>query len=721
MGKFFHFSVEKTIVNKKNRSQKSLSIPSILFLPSAVFLFTLFASTEVVAQANTAASLKGVPIPTTPNLLDGASPIVTNKQAAIQLGKALFWDTAVGSDGMACASCHFHAGADNRTINQLSTGRNHPTRSGKTFQATASGGIGGANYTLKLRDFPFYQVSDVFNKESTVQFNSDDIVSSSGVFSNKFEGLNVTGSEIDQCLSMTNNTFHLDTLNTRKVQDRNVPTVINAAFNFRNFWDGRANNTFNGVSAFGARDVNAGIWVLGQNGKLQKQAIRLENASLASQAVSPPLNSGEMSCQQRRFPTIGRKLLARHPLANQEIHAEDSVLATLRDSSGKGLNTSYEKLVKAAFAPRYWSATHTFGTAKYSQMEANFSFFFGLALKLYQDTLISDNTPFDSPRDTSVYPSMPTALNDAQKRGLIKFLDAGCDVCHMGPTFSSAAHPNVYRIYNGFSALRLVNRDLLNGSFIPHSGTLKPLMDEGYFNTSVTPENYDLGVGGTDPFGNPLSFSEQFRQRMLTGKAFVDPVVINTCDMNKPFTEDHLASELVKDPYTTGNCGSRIVYAKIPNPAVLQADIDKGKFGRAFVATKGAFKVPTLRNIELTGPYMHNGSMATLEQVVEFYFRGGNFQNDAHFAALVLQQPITPQEKSDLVDFLKSLTDERVRWERAPFAHPQLKVPHGHQPYPSATNPQQAEDNWLEIPAVGKKGRDARLGAIKAFHTSLAP
>ena len=43
------------------------------------------------------------------------------------------------------------------------------------------------------------------------------------------------------------------------------------------------------------------------------------------------------------------------------------------------------------------------------------------------------------------------------------------------------------------------------------------------------------------------------------------------------------------------------------------------------VAVDGAFKTPGLRNSELTGPYFHNGGMATLRQVVQFYNRGGNF------------------------------------------------------------------------------------------------
>lgn len=73
----------------------------------------------------------------------------------------------------------------------------------------------------------------------------------------------------------------------------------------------------------------------------------------------------------------------------------------------------------------------------------------------------------------------------------------------------------------------------------------------------------------------------------------------------------------------------------------------------------GAFKAPTLRNIALTAPYMHNGIFNTLEEVVDFYAQGGGrpdgFQNvDMHVAGFEL----TEQEKADLVSFLYALTDE---------------------------------------------------------------
>jgi cytochrome c peroxidase len=68
----------------------------------------------------------------------------------------------------------------------------------------------------------------------------------------------------------------------------------------------------------------------------------------------------------------------------------------------------------------------------------------------------------------------------------------------------------------------------------------------------------------------------------------------------------------------------------------------------------GAFRTPSLRDVELTAPYMHDGSLATLKDVIEFYDRGG----DANVNRDKLMRPLhlTAAEKSDLLAFLRSLT-----------------------------------------------------------------
>ncbi len=70
----------------------------------------------------------------------------------------------------------------------------------------------------------------------------------------------------------------------------------------------------------------------------------------------------------------------------------------------------------------------------------------------------------------------------------------------------------------------------------------------------------------------------------------------------------------------------------------------------------GKFKVPSLRNVELTGPYMHDGSIATLEEVVEHYNSGGQLHPNK--SNVVRPKNLTTQQKQDLVNFLKALTDE---------------------------------------------------------------
>ncbi len=84
---------------------------------------------------------------------------------------------------------------------------------------------------------------------------------------------------------------------------------------------------------------------------------------------------------------------------------------------------------------------------------------------------------------------------------------------------------------------------------------------------------------------------------------------------------------------------------------------------------KGAFKPPTLRNIAVTAPYMHDGSIATLDEVMDFYAAGGRVITDGPYAGDGKANPykdrlfvtgfsITPQEKQDVIAFLETLTDE---------------------------------------------------------------
>ncbi|MBI4871626.1 MAG: VCBS repeat-containing protein [Candidatus Riflebacteria bacterium] len=519
------------------------------------------------AWAGDPRSLQGVAVPTPPSL----ATFVRDQTAAIKLGKALFWDMQVGSDGVqACASCHYQAGADIRFKNQADPGL-RASPSDTTFQKW------GPNALMRKGDFPV---------------TTNDIAGSQGCVNAIFADV-VPGSAVDNWTPATDPSgFLVSSQNTRRVTARNTPPAVNAVFNFNNFWDGRAKNVFNGTTP-GGPGAEAYLLFSNATGTLAQVTVAITNASAASQAVGPPL-ADEMSWAGRTWPDIGKKMLTLTPLAKQKVSPADSVLGALA-SADKGLTTSYTALIQQAFVPSWWNSADpaVVGGRTYTQMEANFPLFWGLAIQLYEATLVSDQTPFDT-----------GALNAQQIRGLTLFNGkANCRQCHGGPLISDASDPN--------PATQMDN----------------------------------IGV--------------------------------------RPVAED---------------IGAQAV------------------FGSAF---EGMFKIPGLRNVELTGPYFHNGQYESLEQVIDHYDRGGDFSNPG-----IRQIPLglTVQEKADLKAFLLSLTDPRVRNESAPFDHPELLIPNGHPGNttwlaggPSGPG---ALDSLLTLPAVGAGGRaSAGLPPLQPFLT----
>ena len=683
---------------------------------------------------------------------------VKDKAAAIKLGKALFWDMSVGSDGVqACASCHFSAGADNRAKNQLSPGINRANQ-----DASSNKDItffkGGPNYTLQGDDFPFHKLSDPNDRNSSVIRSSNDIVSSQGVVSRTFVNA-IPGFPVEMTKYLADpDGFQVNGTNVRRVEPRNTPTVINAVLNFRNFWDGRAQNDFNGVNPFGARDANAFLYKKDANGNLVQTKVSLNNSSLASQSVGPPQSTFEMSAVGRPFAKIGVKLLPMQPLARQLVASDDSVLGPLSRAPNKGLNVdNYKTMVKAAFKTDWYAssqyvrvnadgtinilgalagiASKIKGENTYTQAEYNFSLFFGLAIQMYESTLISDQTRFDRYLDGDV-----NALNAQEKYGFELFgnntqtgLAAGparCANCHGGPETSDASI---------FKVSQAINTALFGGTGVgPIRRRQTNVVDLGFNNIGVTPTLEDLGVGGRDLNGNPLSVA---RQAVLDGANSTIRIPNPSFDPNQPEGPSNLKTI----------------------PFVKSSDV---------LGVDGAFKVPMLRNVELTAPYFHNGEAKTLTEVVEFYMRGGNHQSpnpinppllspstqlatdpigpsvalktgfltgfDAtrtnpvqirpvgtlsgpNFDNVPAQnacdkvknplcefpgRPLVEADKEALVAFLLSMTDERVKFRKAPFDHPELYVPNGQVGDETAVIDLfgSAVDEFTKIPAVGKDG-----------------
>ena len=610
-------------------------------------------------------NLREIAVPEPTNL--GA--YVRNRDVAIALGKALFWDMQVGSDGVqSCASCHFRGGADPRSINQLNPGgADNPD---PTIDL-------GPNHQLQASEFPLHKLADPTDRHSPVLRDVDDVVASQGVHLRQFVSAE-RGAIKDVTVPVADPVFNIDGINTRRAEPRNTPTMINAAFNLSSFWDRRARNEFNGVSVQGAGDSAARVLRATGLDHIAPVVVRIDNASLASQAVGPPLSDREMGSLGRTFRDVGRRRASAKPLRQQKVAEDDSVLGPYVDEDDeRGLNTTYRELIETAFIPDWWRTNLIVVVApngsisfvprpnrelhdnEYTMIEYNFSLYFGLSVQLYEMTLISDDAPIDR-----YFRGHTNALTARELRGMEVFTgDPACAGCHSGAEFTDNSRRILFgALVEGVQQPAELVERMFNGRCEVVA------YDQGTYNIGVRKTEEDLGHGNNDPFGNPLSF---IKLRTLP--------------------PDQIPSQEL------------LTY---PIPDIANPPIAIGER----TLTDGTFKVPTLRNLELTAPYFHNGGQRTIRQVVEFYNRGGDFRehNQDNIDFEIGKLNLTEQQIDDLVAFLgRPLTDQRVVDQRAPFDHPQLFVPNGvsmRGGRPRVTDEGVARDIFLEIPAVGRRG-----------------
>ncbi len=105
--------------------------------------------------------------------------------------------------------------------------------------------------------------------------------------------------------------------------------------------------------------------------------------------------------------------------------------------------------------------------------------------------------------------------------------------------------------------------------------------------------------------------------------------------------------------------GGTLTEEQIDTLALAEGSSELGRFlVTGSLKDIGAFKTPTLRDIALTAPYMHNGSQKTLREVIEFYNKGG--EPNPNLDGGIQPLELTEQEIDDLVAFLESLTSKRV-------------------------------------------------------------
>lgn len=665
----------------------------------AVFFTSLFLGAALPPPATAALTP-----PLVPELEPGAG-IIKDKAAAIALGKALFWDEQAGSDGMACASCHMSAGADNRIRNQLSPGFNDAlftpggdTTFGSTHSDTgtvqpgymASGAKADSNYVLQQADFPLHQLVDYKDRNSDLITTTNDVVSSSGSYDTEFNRIKRKGGKAgkESCTKPDATIFHAGKYAGRQVEPRNTPTTINAAFFHSNFWDGRANNLFNGVGVFGLRDIegdpNKRLIILDDAYVPQLGYLQVRNASLASQAVGPPLSALEMSCDGRTFPDVGRKLLLSAPLHKQKVATTDSVLGPYANPYGYGLKRqhSYVALIKQAFEPRYWAAPGKFKVVNgqlvkdprgYTQAEINFSMFWGISIMMYERMLISDQSRFDDwfascrpaiganpnplgvPVGNPTVSCLPTPENPNQSLipedhglttqevlGFALFNNAGAGIRNPGNPACAGCHGPIAnpRAASGVVFPVTSEAAFQNGqTFVPVERSLVTELGDGIPPFTLPTTDQRAGAMHDRGFFNVGVTPSH----VDAGNGGLDPYG-NPLSLSRMFLGVQAGETVVDPPLAVNPAAPGGVQAinrclpPIVNPfAVLEpggtpsflgctdpnnpALLDKDQ-ERELV--DGTFKTPPIRNVGLTPPYFHSGNYADLRSVVEFYARGGS-------------------------------------------------------------------------------------------------
>lgn len=201
-----------------------------------------------------------------------------------------------------------------------------------------------------------------------------------------------------------------------------------------------------------------------------------------------------------------------------------------------------------------------------------------------------------------------------------------------------------------------------------------PAQLQSYIAGRTYPELFQEAFGTPDVTAARIALAiATYERALFSNQAPIDQFVAG---QPPPLTTQELQGQQIFN--TVGRCTACHVGPRFTNDTfqyigVRPAVEDEGRFiVTGNVGDRGRMKVPSLRNVELRAPYFHNGRMATLEDVVEFYNRGGDF-NAPNKNPAIAPIGLTVAEKAALVAFLKRpLTDPRILAAQAPFDRPAL-------------------------------------------------
>ena len=270
------------------------------------------------------------------------------------------------------------------------------------------------------------------------------------------------------------------------------------------------------------------------------------------------------------------------------------------------------------------------------------------------------------------------------EKALSKDSSLSCSSCHQ-PRFAFSSRGN--RITPG-----------LGGNFIPRN--VPPIFNEAYYevyfwdgHSNSLEEMFYFDLHSKMIFGNDTNvIVNRLNQNpdyiKMFNLAFSDSTGITARKIAysiADFVRTLISGSSRYDEYIQGNKsaltedeikGMKLFYSGRTNCSVCHSGLmfTDGQFhstgiavhyfdrGRFYITNKnsdrGKFRTPTLRNIELTPPYMHDGEIKTLEEVIEHYNRGG--QPFINKNRLIKSLNLNENEKKQIIDFLKSLTDYKL-------------------------------------------------------------
>lgn len=230
--------------------------------------------------------------------------------------------------------------------------------------------------------------------------------------------------------------------------------------------------------------------------------------------------------------------------------------------------------------------------------------------------------------------------------------------------------------------------------------TYPELFQEAFGTPDVTPSRILLAIGTYErtlfsdqtPFDLDVAGITQLNAAANRGRGiFGGPAGCNVCHAGNLFAETNINNQV----------------NMFRDIGVRPSNEDTGRFQVTGLAQDvGEFRVPSLRNVGLRRTFFHNGRFTSLNQVVAFYNRGGDFPNNPNVPNnLIRPLGLGPGQQNDLVAFLQSLTDPRVAAETGQFTRPTLYMESNRVP---------------QLTGTGRAGSGGTTPAIRAISPPLA-